>query len=176
MSTQEKTFDQMNAKEKTKFLGFRSYSQRETKEREKLFKQKCSDLTIYFLKTLLEQPELVISKDLSEQDKEKFYAAAVNKTYDYALQNDYSLYDLESVVRTIQDLSVFAERMANFANGEYYKLSYSLTGENKFEYASMKKIADITKVANDVFVKEDPIEDEITDPAQEDGELVTREK
>lgn len=163
MNTQEKPFDQMNAGEKTKFLGFRSYSQRETKEREKMFKQRCSELTIHFLKTLLEQPDLMVSKDLGEQDKDKFYSVAVNKTYDYALQNEYSLYDLESVARTLQDLAVYAERMANYANGEYYKLSYALTGENKFEYAPMKKIADITKVANDVFEKETPVEDDVVE-------------
>ena len=176
MSDTQKTFDQMNATEKTKFLGFRSYSQKETKEREKAFKKRSSDLTIYFLKELLDQEDLMISRDLSDQDKEKFYAKAVNKTYDYALQNDYCLYDLESVVKSIQDLAVFSERMANFANGEYYKLSYALTGENKFEYASMRKLMDITKVAMEVFPKAEIIEDKITDPAPEDGESVNGEK
>jgi len=168
METQ-KPFDQMNATEKTKFLGFRSYSQRETKERERMFKEKASELTVFFLKTLLEKEDVKISRDLSDEEKQKNYSDAVNKTYEYALQGNFSLYDLEGVARTIQDLSVFAERMANYAQGEYYKLSYALTGENKFEYVSMKKLMDITKVASDVFPKPSILEDdEVTEPAKED--------
>lgn len=156
----EKTFDQMNATEKTKHLGFRSYSQREIKERERAFKERASDLTIFFLKALLDQEGVMIANTLSDQEKEKFYTVAVNKTYDYALSKGYSLYNLESVVKTLQDLAVYSERMANYAQGEYFKLSYALTGENKFEYVSMQKLEDIRKVASEVFPKGEILEDE----------------
>ena len=65
--TPQKPFDQMNAREKTEFLGFRSYSEREQREREKMFTQRASELTVYFLKTLLSQEELMISRDLSDR-------------------------------------------------------------------------------------------------------------
>jgi hypothetical protein len=160
--TPHKPFDQMNAREKTEFLGFRSYSPREQKEREKNFINKGSELTVLFLKTLLEQPELLISRDLTDQQKEKYYIEAVNNTFDYALNNGFSMYDLESVSRSIQDLGAVTERMANFASGEFFKLAYSLTGENKFEYVPLKKIMDLTRVAKDVFPK-DAIVDEPVD-------------
>lgn len=157
----KKEFSQMNAREKTEFLGFRSYSEREQKEREKAFTSRASELTVFFLKTLLAQEELMISRDLSDQQKEKYYTKAVNDTYEYALNNNFSMYDLESVSRSIQDLGAVTERMANFASGEFFKLSYSLTGENKFEYVPLKKIMDITKVAKDVFPKDAIVDEEI---------------
>lgn len=149
----------MNAREKTEFLGFRSYSEREQREREKIFTQKASELTIYFLKTLLAQEELMISRDLTEKQKEQYYTKAVNETFDYALNNGFTMYDLESVSRGIQDLGAVTERMANFASGEFFKLAYSLTGENKFEYVPLKRIMDITKVAKDVFPKDAIVDD-----------------
>ena len=82
----------------------------------------------------------MISRDLSEQQKEKFYTKAVNETFDYALNNNYTMYDLESVSRNLQDLGTVTERMANFASGEFFKLAYSLTGENKFEYVGKTDI------------------------------------
>ena len=159
----KKTFDQMNAREKTEFLGFRSYSPREQKEREKNFTSRGSELTVLFLKTLLDQEDLMISRDLTDQQKEKYYTEAINKTFDYALNNGYSMYDLESVVRNIQDLGTVTERMSNFASGEFFKLAYSLTGENKFEYVPLKKIIDLTKVAKEVFPKDTIIDDEPVD-------------
>lgn len=158
----KKTFDQMNAREKTEFLGFRSYSAREQKERERAFTERGSNLTVFFLKALLSQEDVMVSRDLNEQQKEKFYTKAVNETFDYALNNGYTMYDLESVSRNIQDLGTITERMANFASGEFFKLAYSLTGENKFEYVPLKKIIDLTKVAKDVFPK-DAIVDEPVD-------------
>ena len=149
----------MNAREKTEFLGFRSYSPREQKEREREFTQRGSELVIFFLKKLFEQEEIMISRDLSEQQKEKFYTKAVNETFDYALNNNYTMYDLESVSRNLQDLGTVTERMANFASGEFFKLAYSLTGENKFEYVPLKKIMDITKVAKEVFPKDAIVDD-----------------
>lgn len=152
----------MNAREKTEFLGFRSYSEREQREREKNFTTRASELTVFFLKTLLAQEEVMISRDLTDQQKEKYYTKAVNDTYDYALNNNFTMYDLESVSRSIQDLGATAERMANFASGEFFKLAYSLTGENKFEYVPLKKIMDITKVSKEVFPK-DAIPDDIVE-------------
>jgi hypothetical protein len=157
--TSQKTFDQMNAREKTEFLGFRSYSEREQKIREKMFTQRGSDLTIHFLKTLLAQEELMIARDLSEQQREKYYVEIINNMYDYAVNNDYTMYDLESVARNLQDLGTQAERMLNFAVGEPWKLSYALTGENKLEYVPLKKIMDLTKVAKDVFPKDAIVDD-----------------
>lgn len=165
----EKTFDQMNATERTKFLGFRSYSEKEKKQREREFKKRGSDLTIKFLQTLMAQENLVISRDMSPQEKEAMYKKTVTDTYDYAFENGYSTYDLESVARNLQDLAVISERMANYANGEHVKLAYALTGENKFEYVPVKTMTNLTQTALDVFPRETIIEDdEITEPAKED--------
>lgn len=152
----------MNAREKTEYLGFRSYSERENKEREKMFTRKMSELTVFFLQSLLNQEELMIARDLTDIQKEKYYSKAINETYDYALKNDYSLYDLEAVARTLQDLGTMAERMSNFASGEFFKLTYALTGENKFEMVSLKKIADITASAKAVFKHEEAPEEDGT--------------
>jgi len=169
MSKPEKTFDQMNATERTKLLGFRSYSEKEKKQRQKDFQRRGSELTLKFLHELMLNENLVISRDLSDAEKEATYMTALNTTYDFAFKNDYTTYDLESVTRNLQDLAVMTERMANYANGEHAKLSFALTGENKFEYASIKKMANITQTALDVFPREEIIEDdEITEPAAED--------
>jgi len=159
--TPQKPFDQMNAREKTEFLGFRSYSEREQKEREKMFTQRGSELTVLFLKKLLEQEDIMISRDLTEQQTEKYYVATINNLYDYAVNNGYTMYDLESVARNLQDLGTHAEHMLNFAVGEPWKLSYALTGENKLEYVPLKRIMDITKVAKDVFPKDAIVDDAV---------------
>lgn len=165
----EKTFDQMNATERTKFLGFRSYSEKEKKLRQKEFIKKGSELTVMFLKAILAKENVVISRDMSDQEKDAMYKDVINETYDFAFNNGYTTYDLESVTRNLQDLAVMTERMANFANGEHAKLSFALTGENKFEFAPMKTMANITKTALEVFPREEIVEDdEITEPAQED--------
>lgn len=157
----EKTFDQMNATEKTAFLGFRSYSQKEQKQRERDAIRRGSELTIKFMTDLLAVPDLVVSKYSNEETKEKNYKEVITGLYNFAFNNGYSLSDLESVEHNLMDLAIFSQRLTNYANGEYFKLAYSITGENKFEYASLKKLANITEVARDVFPKDAIVEDEV---------------
>ena len=161
--TPNKPFDQMNATEKTKVLGFRSYSERELKLREKKFAKDGSDLTVFFLRKLLSNPDVAVDRTMNDVDKQKMYQDAINDTYNYAFENGYSLTNVEAVARNIQDLGAIAERMANFANGEYLKLSYALTGENKFEMAPLSKIESLRKVASEVFPKEEIVEDEVVE-------------
>lgn len=154
----------MNAREKTKVLGFRSYSKREQKERERAMTDRASTLTVYMLQRLLAQEGVRVSRDLSDQEKDKFYTTPINETYDYAYNNGYSLYDLESVMRGIQDFATHLERMANFANGEMWKLSFAMTGENKFEYVPLKKISDLTTALKETFKHEDEAPEESDEP------------
>ena len=171
----EKTFDQMNATEKTAFLGFRSYSQKEQKIREKETIKRGSELTVVFLQELLKKEDVVISKYLTEEQREANYKTAINTVYDYAFNNGYSLSDLESVEKNLVDLAIFTQRLSNYASGEYFKLAYAITGENKFEYASLKKIADITAVAKDTFPKDAIIEDDVEEVKVDEAKPVVDE-
>ena len=94
----EKKFDQMNATEKTAFLGFRSYSQKEQKQRERDAIRRGSELTIKFMTDLLAVPDLVVSKYSNEDTKEKNYKEVINILYNFAFNNGYRDHGYSSII------------------------------------------------------------------------------
>ncbi len=137
----------MNASEKTKFIGFKVFSDREAKDREKKAVARRSDATKQFLTDLLANPNVAFGAKMSEQELEVVYKDVLNNFYDNAVKGGISTKDLEEVMNNIIAIAYMFKRVLLEPQTESMRLTYALTGENSIADVPIREVIAITKIA-----------------------------
>lgn len=151
----------MNASEKTKFIGFKVFSDREMKDRTKKADKRRSDATKQFLTDLLANPNVAFGSKMSESEIEVVYKDVLNNFYDNAVKGGISTKDLEEVMNNIIAIAYVFKRVLLEPQTESMRLTFALTGENSIGDVPIKEVIAISKIAAEMR----PIE-----PSEYDGE------
>jgi hypothetical protein len=147
MSESKIPYDAMNASEKTKYIGFKIFSDRELKDRQKKAIARRTAATKKFLEMVLSNPELELGSHLDGQKLEAMYKDAINNFFDQGVHEGLTTNDLEGVMNNIISIAYMFKRTMNEAATEAMRLNYALTGENAIADVPLKEIMQITKVA-----------------------------
>jgi len=150
MSTDGKPYSAMNAKEKTEYLGFKMFSDRELKDRQKAAVSRRTEGVKKFVGDVLSSPQLELGKHMDEAGLEPIFKDAVNNFYTYAVQNNLSIGDLDAIFDDIVQIAYMFARVKNEASSEVMRLSYALTGENALVDVPLNSILKITETVKSV--------------------------
>lgn len=130
----------MNASEKTAFIGFKIFSERELKERQaKAVTRRVAGFK-KFMGDLLATPNLELGKHMDEKALEAVFRDNVNNFYDYALNEGLTSADLEGIMDDIIQVAFMFKRTMNEASTEVTRLNYALTGENQLTDVPLKDV------------------------------------
>lgn len=139
-------YEAMNASEKTKYIGFKIFSDRELKDRQKAAVARRTEGFKVFMQSVLAQPELELGKHLDEKGLEKSFREPVNNFYQYAVDNGLSRADLEGIMDDIIQCAFMFKRTMNEADTDIMRLSFAFTGENATADVPLKKVMQLTEV------------------------------
>jgi len=147
----EKKYSEMNATEKTAYMGFKHFSDRELKDRQaKAVERRVAGFR-KFMGDLVALPHLELGKHMDEKALGTVFQKPINDFYDYATKSGLTPSDLEATVDNIIQCAFMIKRAVNNATSEQMSLTYALTGENNMADLPLKDIANLTEVAKDVF-------------------------
>ncbi len=154
-------YEAMNASEKTKYIGFKVFSDREMKDRTKKADARRSDATKKFLTDLLANPNVAFGSKMSEQEIEVVYKDVLNNFYDQAVKDGITTKDLEEVMNNLIAIAYVFKRVLLEPQTESMRLTFALTGENSIGDVPIREVIAISKVAAEMR----PIQ-----PSEYDGE------
>ena len=143
-------YEAMNAKEKTAYIGFKVFSDREIKDRTKAAEKRRHELTAKFLTMLLANPDAKFCKELKDSEHEAMYKNVLNTFYDEAVKEGYTTKDLEEVMNIIISLAYEYKRVLLEPQTESMRLTFALTGENSIGDVPLREVIAITKIAKDI--------------------------
>lgn len=150
MSESKIPYEAMNASEKTRYIGFKIYSDRELKDRQKKAIVRRTAATKKFLEKVLSNPELELGSHLDGNKLEAMYKDAINSFYDEGVHDGLTTNDLEGVMNNIISIAYMFKRTMNEAATEAMRLTYALTGENAVADVPLKEVLQITKIASEM--------------------------
>lgn len=143
-------YEAMNATEKTKFIGFKIFSDREMKDRTKKADKRRSDATKKFLTDLLANPNVAFGAKMSEAEIEVVYKDVINNFYDQGVKDGLSTKDFEEVMNNLIAIAYVFKRVLNEPQTESMRLTFALTGENSIGDVPVREILAITKIASEM--------------------------
>lgn len=153
MSESQIPYEAMNASEKTKYIGFKIFSDRELKDRQKKAIARRTAATKKFLEKVLANPDLELGSHLDGNKLEAMYKDAINTFFDEGVQEGLTTNDLEGVMNNIISIAYMFKRTMNEAATEAMRLNYALTGENHVADVPLKEVMAITKLASEMRPK-----------------------
>lgn len=156
----QKSYNNMNASEKTRALGFKHYSERELNERAKASEARGTELFKELFKRILAIPELRLSKHLSEKDQETIFASPINDFYQFVTENGYTANDLKNLTENIIAFAYVVKRMENQHNVEATRFNYGFTGENDLGDVAISRLIKLSEAALSTRPDEPVVEDE----------------
>jgi hypothetical protein len=168
----DKPYSAMNAREKTEYIGFKCYSERELKDRTTKATARRTEAVKRFLTALVTNPAFIIGKGVTEKELEPAFKEAINYSYDEGVKLGLTTNDLEAVEEGIIQIAYMFRRTRNEANTEIMRLGYALTGENNLGDVPLKDVIALSKVAKDLRPKVASEYDEEPSLSQSTGEVV----
>lgn len=156
--SKNKAYSAMNATEKTKYIGFKIFSERELNDRQKKAVTRRVSGFRKFMGDIVALPHLELGKHMDENALGKVFQEPINNFYDYATKSGLSPNDLEAIMDDIIQCAFMFKRTMNEASTEQMRFTYAFTGENQLGDVSLKDLATFTAAAKENF-KRDELED-----------------
>lgn len=150
MSASQIPYEAMNASEKTKYIGFKIFSDRELKDRQKVAVARRQTAVVVFLTSLIGNPDFAVGKHLTDEQLDKSFREPINNFYQYAIDNSLSRADLEAIMDDIIQIAYMFKRTHNEADTDLMRLSFALTGENNLADVTMKEVMQLTEVMKEL--------------------------
>lgn len=160
MSDKNKEYQKMNASEKTKYLGFKHFSDSELKAREKASEVRRVALFQQILEVFVAVPNKRVGRNVSEQELQAIYADPINNFYQWAVDNGYTGKDLKATVDNVIMISALLNRAFNQSVIEETCFHYAFTGENDLGDVPIKDLMNLAKMGMETRPDEPVIIDE----------------
>jgi hypothetical protein len=135
-----KEYQNMNASEKTKFMGFKHYSEKELNQLQLDNEKRRVSLFRHLLEELLAIKNLRLGKHLSDVELSDTFSKMINDFYYWTVDNGYTGEDLKSVVDNLVWIQQLVERSHRQVGIEETKFNYAITGENDLGNLPIKQL------------------------------------
>ena len=166
----KKSYNSMNASEKTAYLGVKIFSDREIAARQRDAMARRVPAGKKLLEAIIANPNFTFGKHLSEQQLEPAFKDAINEWYDWALKEaGLTPADLTSVIDGIIQIAYMLKRTENEANLEVQRFNFAVTGENELGNVPLRDMAKIAQLFNEK--KENDVIDDTPDEVVADEVL-----
>ena len=139
-----KNYSSMNASQKTAYLGFKIFSERELNDRQKKAVARRTAGARKFLEDVLANPDLELGKHMDDNALGRVFQEPINGFYDYAVKEGLSMGDLDAIMDDIIQIAYMFKRTSNEASSEVMRLAYALTGENQMSDVPLKDVKNLT--------------------------------